>query len=170
MCVTHHWSVEFFLIIRWWSSHLGQWPIWNLGSFAYWYIAIVDLPRPLLLPSDVLFGGGGGAPSQTPPPPKYFLSPYRIICLPGRHMSLSQHTDTPVPLPHPSRSVTSSCTSTFPLPGLPDLHCRHSLATDEITSNITPSFLWRRLYPPRHPDLPHSLIAILPCAYIEDRP
>ena len=40
----------------WWSSKIGQQPLQNLGSNAYCYITILDLPRHILPPSVVLPG------------------------------------------------------------------------------------------------------------------
>ena len=39
VCVTGHWSVRYIWIMRWWCSNLGQWPLQNLGSVDYCYIA-----------------------------------------------------------------------------------------------------------------------------------
>ena len=58
VCVTGHRSVEYVRIMRWLNSNLGQWPLQNLGSVAYSYVFIIDLPRPLLPRSDVLLGKG----------------------------------------------------------------------------------------------------------------
>ena len=41
----------------------------QLGYVAYCYIAILDPPRPLLLPTNVRPGGGQPPPAPTPPPP-----------------------------------------------------------------------------------------------------
>ena len=39
VCVTGHWYVRYVWIMRWWCSNLIQWPLRNLGSIAYCYIA-----------------------------------------------------------------------------------------------------------------------------------
>ena len=57
VCVTGHLYVDCVQIIMRCISNLRQWPLWNLGFIAYFYIAILDPPRPLLLRSDVLLGG-----------------------------------------------------------------------------------------------------------------
>ena len=59
VCVTGHRSVEYVRIIRRWSSNLRHWPLQNLGSIAYCCVFIIDPPRPIQTPSDILLGGEG---------------------------------------------------------------------------------------------------------------
>ena len=58
VCVPVNQYVECFVIMRWWISNLGQWPLQNLGSVTYCYVSILELTHPLLLLSDLLPGGG----------------------------------------------------------------------------------------------------------------
>ena len=67
VCVTGHQSVECVQIMEWWSSNLGQWPLPNLVSVAYYYVFILFLPRPPFPSSDVL--PGGEAPTSCPNKP-----------------------------------------------------------------------------------------------------
>ena len=48
-------------IIRLCSSNVGQWPLQNLGSVVYFYISILDPPRPLSF-CLMSFWEGGGIP------------------------------------------------------------------------------------------------------------
>ena len=63
-CVCYdHQFVEYVWIMRWLSSYLRNWPLQKLGYFAYFYIAIIEPPHPILPPSDFL--PGGASPSWT---------------------------------------------------------------------------------------------------------
>ena len=59
VCVNGHRYVRYFWIMRWWCYNIGHWPLQNLGSVTYCYIAyFLNPPRSLLLLSDVIIGGG----------------------------------------------------------------------------------------------------------------
>ena len=60
MCVTSHQSVECVQIMRWLSSNLGEWPLWNLGSVAYCYVLYLSHPT---LPSLHIMSLRGGEAS-----------------------------------------------------------------------------------------------------------
>ena len=89
------------------------------------------------------FRGGHPPPAPTLPPPKSVLSLHRIIRPPGRHLSLSQNTDTPVPFPHLSLSVIPPSSHPSPLPCLTYSCQRRSLASAKISSNT----VLRRIVP-----------------------
>ena len=134
-CVAGYRSVECVRIMRWWSSNFVQWTLQNLGSVDYSHIAILEPPcfssRRL-----IYFRGGDLPPSLSSPPPTSVFYLYRIIHLPGRHLSPSHHTNTPVPLPDPSLSVTSPSSPPSLPPHLPDSRLRHSLAAAKISYNL----------------------------------
>ena len=67
----------------------------DLASVAYCYIAyLLNPPHPLFLPSDV---HPGEAAHSCPAAPAIDVSPHGIIRPPGRHPSLSWHTEKPSP-------------------------------------------------------------------------
>ena len=136
VCVTGHRSVGFVQIIRWWSSNPGKWPLRNLGSVAYCYVFILDLPHPLFPPSDVLPGGA---------PPSFPNTPSTNVCC----VSEQDHPptwDSPVSVPayrcyrpytYPSLSVLPPSDPPSLSPCLSDYHCRRTLAAYKISSNAT---------------------------------
>ena len=81
----------------------------------------------------------GGAYSYCPDTPSTNVrfSPHGILCPPGRHLSPSYHTNTPVPLHHPSIYVTSPSTPPSPSPRLSYSRRHLSLAAAKISSNVT---------------------------------
>ena len=55
--VVGHQTAECVLIMRWWSSKLGQWPLQNLGSVANYYV-LFTCPAPPSLPVYWYVSGG----------------------------------------------------------------------------------------------------------------
>ena len=95
-----------------------------LGSVAYCYVYLLELPHPLLLPSDV-----------TPPHPSSFFPTSTQDHLPTWASPVSvwayQKTCHP-PLPHPSLTETDSSSTPSPPLCLPDSRFRLSHADSEI--------------------------------------
>ena len=91
------------------------------------YSLLMNLTRPLLMPSDFL-PGRNTTPTPPPHPPTSTLSPHGIICPPERHPYLSQYTENISPPPHSSLSESDSSLLPFPSPRLLDYGLRHSLA------------------------------------------
>ena len=120
-----------------WISNLGKQPLQNLGSVAYCYIAILAPPLPLLPSSDVLLGGGASPSCPNTPATDVRLVSAQDYLPPGSHLSPSQNTDTNVPLPQPSLSVTSPLNLILPSPHLPNSCHRRSLAASGMSSNVT---------------------------------
>ena len=94
VCVTGHRYVSYVRFMRWWSSNLGQKPLHNLGNVAYCCVFILDPPRPLFPPSNVLLGGEDPSCPDTPSSGVNRLSS-QIIRPTERHLSLSQYTGVP---------------------------------------------------------------------------
>ena len=126
VCVTSHRYVGYVLIMRWWSSNLGQGPLQNRGAVACCYIFILDPPRPLFLTANVLTGVAAPSfpntlsadvhlfSSQDHPPT--WASP---ISIPAYRFSC--------PCTYPSMSVLSPSNPPLLLQRLPDSHFRRNL-------------------------------------------
>ena len=166
VCVIGHRFVECVWIKRWWSSNLGQLPLQNCGSVAYCYIDILDPPRPILPPFNVLPGGRHLPPIPTLPPRTSKFYPNSIIRPPGHYLYPSQHTYTPVPLPHPLLPLT-------PAPTLPRPHHAFHITSTAATLNHPKYLLTRpsdvsllRPVSTRAPRPPPYLVTCLPCVYL----
>ena len=139
VCVIGHRYVGYFRIMRWWSSNLGQWPLHNLGSVAYCYLFILDPPRPVFPPSNVLLGGGRTLLPQYPSTDVHrFSAQYHPP-------NLVSPVSVPVyrcswPSPYPFLSVLSPSNPLFLLPRLPDSRRSCTLVTYKIFSTVP--FRW----------------------------
>ena len=129
VCVTGHRSVECVQNMRWWISNLRQWPLWNLGSVYYCYIAILDPTCTLLLISDVLPGEAYPSYPDTP-----FIN-IRLVFAQDHPLTW----ESPISVPeywysHASPSPVAACNP--PLPPLPR-PCLNKIIYGHISNNVT---------------------------------
>ena len=139
VCVTGHRSVGYVQTMRWRSSNLGQQPLQNLGSVAYCYVNILDPPRPLFQPPNVLLGEATPSCLDKPSTNAHRVSAqYHPTNWPSP-------VSVPVyqcswPLPYHFLSVLSFSDNPLLLLRLLDYRRRRTLAANKILSTVT--FSW----------------------------
>ena len=154
-------------IMRWWSSNIGQQLLQKLGYITYCNIIILDPPRTLLTPSNVLLGGKASSCPDTPstdvhrvsaqdhPPPEHHCT-----SIPMFPASTLPFTVCDIPL---GPSLALFTPPGFPPPPHPCFH-------QNLFYCYLQMILRYCISAPFHLELPPSLIARLPCTYIKNKP